>query len=802
MFRRGAVVNAALRRVHDGHGQVVSLVGEPGVGKSRLVREIVHSDATTGFSVLECGAGAHGGSAAYRPVVDLLHAYFRIQSHDDVDEIRARVAERLDALPALSTPHAALAILALLDVPVDDATWLAMDPPLRRRVTLDACIEIFVAESRRRSLLLVIEDLQGIDAETQALLDELAEHVASARLGILVNYRPEYQHTWSGADRHTLVRLHPLPAGAAADLLASLLGNDPRLSPLKAVLMERTDGNPFFLEECVQTLVESGALTGRRGQRRLLVNLTELPIPATVQAILATRIDRLPPDPKRLLQSAAVIGKEVPFAILRAVADQPDDVLQRALMQLQESQILYEAGLFPELRYTFKHALTHDVAYRGMLRSRRVALHARVVDAIESLGAERLAEEVDVLAHHALRGQMWSAAVGYARLAGQKAAQASANRSAAASFAQALQALAELPAGQTRNELEIDLRLDLGRALHPLGGQRQSITFAREACELAEALGDARRFIAANGLAASSLFFLGEYPGSIEAAERTLLAAETLGDLSLQLRARNQLAQPMAAIGRFRQAATHHAWIVAAADGFDFREHREHTSDPGIAARAYQAWCLAALGDEADAATIGERAITLAEALGHPYTLTFTLMFVGDVYLILGDVPRAVPILERAWELTRVWDFGLLTPTCASWLGAAYVESGRSVDGLALLESAVPCRDHVQESRMYMRLARGQLHVGQLDAAEASGLCGLEVATRRTERPHQALALQVLGEIAARREPPDTAAARRAFEEALHHAEASQMTRVAGACRERLAFLRDLAEPGHTEIVS
>ena len=243
---------------------------------------------------------------------------------------------------------------------------------------------------------------------------------------------PEYQHGWGSKTYYTQLRLDPLPPASADEFLQALLGDDPSLAPLKPLLIARTEGNPFFLEESVRTLVETGVLVGEPGAYRLARPLDGLQVPATVQAVLAARIDRLPPEEKRLLQTAAVIGTDVPLALLRAIADLPEEALHRGLAHLQAAEFLYETRLFPEPEYTFKHALTHEVAYGSLLLERRRGLHARLVEALEALAPERVAEQVERLAHHALRGEVWDKAVTYCQQAGARANDRAAFREAVA----------------------------------------------------------------------------------------------------------------------------------------------------------------------------------------------------------------------------------------------------------------------------------------------------------------------------------------------------------------------------------
>ena len=457
----------ALARAATGHGHIVAMVGEAGVGKSRLVYEFVHwrdfrpgRTLTGGWRVLESASVSYGKATPYFPVLDLLKRYVHVEESDDLRTIRAKVTGQVLTLDE-ALQEIIPALLSLLDALPDDSPFLKLEPPQRRQRILEALKRLLLRESQVQPLLLVFEDLHWIDAETQALLDSLVESLPTARLLLLVNYRPEYQHAWGSKTSYTQLRLDPLPPASADELLQALLGDDPSLAPLTRLLIARTEGNPFFLEESVRTLVETGALVGEPGAYRLAQSLPTIQVPATVQAVLAARIDRLSPEDKRLLQTAAVIGTEVPFPLLQAIGEVPEEALHRGLDHLQAAELLYETRLFPEREYTFKHALTHEVAYGGLLQERRRVLHGRIVEVLEALAAERLAEQVDRLAHHAVRGEVWDKAVTYCQQAGARAYDRAAFREAVASFEQALQALAHLPEDSDTRGLAIDLRLAL-----------------------------------------------------------------------------------------------------------------------------------------------------------------------------------------------------------------------------------------------------------------------------------------------------------------------------------------------------
>jgi class 3 adenylate cyclase len=353
-----------LALAQDGRGQLVAVMGEPGVGKSRLVFEFTRSHRTQDWLILEAGSVSYGKATSYLPVIDLLKAYFKVHEREAHREIREKVIGKLLALDRTLEPTLP-ALLALLDVPVEDAHWQALDPGQRRQRTLDAVKQLLLRESQGQPVLVVFEDLHWIDAETQALLDRLVESLPTAPLLLLVNYRPEYQHGWVSKTFYSQLRLDALPPESSGELLSALLGDDPALEPLKRLLVRR--GNPLFIEESIRTLVETGALAGERGAYRLTRPIQAIEVPATVQAILAARIDRLPAEDKQLLQTASVIDKDVPFVLLHTVAEAAEDAVQRALAHLQAAEFLNETSLFPDPEYTFKHALTHEVTYGTLL---------------------------------------------------------------------------------------------------------------------------------------------------------------------------------------------------------------------------------------------------------------------------------------------------------------------------------------------------------------------------------------------------------------------------------------------------
>jgi class 3 adenylate cyclase/tetratricopeptide (TPR) repeat protein len=772
-----------------GHGQVVALVGEAGVGKSRLVYEFAHSHHTQGWRVLESASVSYGKATPYFPVLELLKRYCHLEDHDDHRTIRAKVTGQvltLDEILQETTP----ALLALLDALPADSPFLALDPPQRCQRTLDALKRVLLRETQVQPLVLIFEDLHWLDAETQALLDSLIGSLPTARLLLLVNYRPEYQHGWGSKTYYTQLRLDPLHPASADELLQALLGDDASLAPLTRLLIARTVGNPFFLEESVRTLVETGVLVGQPGAYRLAQALPTIQVPATVQAVLAARMDRLPPQGKQLLQTAAVIGTEVTLPLLQAIADLPDEALYHHPAHLQAAEFLYETRLFPEREYTFKHALTHEVAYSSLLQERRRLLHAHIVGALEQQHADRLAEQVERLAHHALRGEVWDKAVAYLRQAGAKVAARSANREAVAYQEQALVALQHLPERHDTLAQAIDLRIALRQSLYPLGEFGRILEYLHEAETLAIALGDQHRLGWILVYMSNYFTITGNLDRAIELGQRALTVAEAVADLALQVEVNYRLGQVYWALGDYGQAIAYFKMNVVYLEGDLIRERFGMPGLPSVLSRDWLVRSLAEQGAFIEGRERGEDVVRLAEALAatidHPFSLSSAYYGVGHLYLRHGDVDKAIPALERSLEVCQVGHIRLLIISRASLLGYAYALAGRVAVALPLLEQAVEQAASMgftlHQSLMIAQLSEAYLMAGRMDEALTQAQGALELSREHQERGHQAWVHRLLGEIHSHPAPPEVEPAATHYRQALALAEELGMRPLQAHC--------------------
>jgi len=737
----------ALEKARGAQGQVVAAVGEPGVGKSRLLWEFIHSHRTQGWLVLESSSVSYGKASAYLPVIDLCKSYFRIEARDDARSIREKVTGKLltlDESPRAMVPG----FLSLLDVSTDDASWDTLDPGQRRRRTIDGLRRMLLRESQGQPLCLVFEDLHWVDTETQGLLDALVESLPTARLLLLVNYRPEYGHAWGSKTYYSQLRLDPLPAESADELLRTLLGEEEALEPLKRLLVERTEGVPLFLEESVRTLVETGALAGERGGYRLARPLDTIQAPATVQAILAARIDHLPPEDKTLLQTAAVIGKDVPFALLQAIAEISEETLRQGLGRLQGAEFLYETALFPELEYTFKHALTQEVAYGGLLQGRRRDLHARIVRAFETLYPGRAGERSSWLTFHAFRGEVWDRAVAYLRgsdpsldgfqsgfIGGENpgAAWWMGDHEHAVRAAQRELGAVPLAGPAWRVTLTVAMNLRLGQAHHSLGQYSRAADALRKNVELL--VGDMLHnscymaglpSVFSRAWLAYCLAERGEFGEGLAIGEEAIRIAEA-GDPGFSL------VVGCAGLGNVCVVKGDFARAVAVLEPGLPREPDEVIARMWPFAAAALGAAYTHLGRSGEALPLLEEAVERAETLKLKANHSLRVARLAEAYLGVGQAERAFSVAAQALDLAqehreRGYEAHVLRLLAAIELAREAPALDRAEEGyrkaLTLAEALGmrPLQAHCHRGlgRLYQR--RGDLEAGSSEVAVARDL--------------------------------------------------------------------------------
>jgi tetratricopeptide (TPR) repeat protein len=569
---------------------------------------------------------------------------------------------------------------------------------------------------------------------------------------------------------------------------------------LLQTIITRAAGNPFFLEELTWAVKEQRDHAGA------------LVLPDTIQSVLAARIDHLPPVEKRLLQTAAVIGTAVPVPLLQAIAEIPAEAVSQGLAHLQAAEFVYETQRFPEHVYTFKHALTHEVAYGSLLQERRRALHVRIVEALEALAGEgpygpaptpsrqRVAEQVERLAHHARRGEVWDKALAYCRQAGEKAIAHSAYREAKAYFEQALGASQHLPAQRDFLAQGIEIRLILDRVCLWLGDSQRGFDYLREAAALAQELDD-HRLLGRLATALTHYYWRkGDFETASEHGQQALIHATARGDIFEQARAHGMLGTVYFALGDYCRAADVLRESIAALRG-DLLQARSSPIIDAVRSRGWLVWTLAELGAFAEGRTCGEESVRIAEAAGHRSSTIFAQYMLGMLAIRQGDLPQAIGLLERALAGCRAADLVMYFHGVALRLGVAYAMCGRSAEARPLFEQGMVIGGTLEEGPLLK--GEGYLLAGNLAQASACAEQALMLSRTRKARGHEAWSLRLLGAIALHGNPPNVALAETHYRHALALADKLGMRPMQAHCHHGLGTLysqRGWVEQARTEL--
>jgi tetratricopeptide (TPR) repeat protein len=619
------------------------------------------------------------------------------------------------------------------------------------------------------------------------------ETLYTAAILLVVSYRPEYEDRWGTKGYYRRLQIDALPRDSAGELAQALLGGHQSLEGLRSLLVQRTEGNPLFLEESVRALAGTGTLVGRPGAYSLASPVTHIDVPASVRGVLAARIDRLAPAEKQLLQSASVIGREIPFGLLRYIANLPKEVLEGCISKLLADEFLYETALFGQSDYIFKHALTHEVAYGSLLLEQRRILHARIVEAIEKLYWDRLAEHVDRLASHARQGGLWSKAVAYLREAGRKAAGRSASKESVAYFEQALASLARLPEDRSSLEHALDLRFDLRNALLPLGELARILSLLDEAGRIARKLDDSRRLAWVSIYMSAHVWQVGRAADACAFAEEAETIAEQRADFSLRVAATFYVGQTHFVLGDYHRAESALRSSLRLLEGQTSKELSGLAGLPFVMAGSYLAWALAERGEFDEAILRGEEAVRLAEAADHRYSQILAWWRLACAFSLRGDFRHAVTLLERGVANARESSVTLLMPYAMWPLGHAYAHTGRSAEGLAMLSESLE-RLQALGSVAFDSLARTRfseacLLAGRVEDATAHAEQSLMAARERGERGHEAWALRAIGDVASHRGPAAIEEAETRYRQALKAAQELGMRPLLAHCHFGLAKL-------------
>ena len=760
-----------------GQGQVVAVAGEAGIGKSRLIGELHRGLPDHPILYLEGHCLPYATPIPCLPLVEVLRAACGIVETDGPDGVRDKLRSVLDR-SGMDALEAAPYLLHLLDPGEGGEVMVRFSPDVVKARTFEALRELSRRLAGRSPLVLVVEDLHWIDRTSEEYLATFVEVVAGARILLVTTHRPGYRPPWMDKSYATQIALQPLSSPESMSLVRDVIGAAEVDAPTVDMIVAKAEGNPFFAEELARTVTEGGSPGPG----------SSVPaVPDTVEEVLMARIDRLAAEDKRVLQAAAVIGRRrVPFLLLQAALDPPDEALRERLVRLRGAEFLFETRSASELEYTFKHALTHEVAYASLLPGQRRALHARIVDVLESWQREGREELVERLAHHAIGAEAWDKAVDYTRRAGLQALSRSAHRDAAAWFDEAIAALARLPERRELLEQAVDLRFELRNALFPLGQIEQDLSHLKAVEPIARALGDQRRLAWISAYMARDFTLLGDQDRALELGKRSLDIAIDLGEADLQVLTQAYLGSAHHALGNYRLGADlFRRSLAVSRRGAPPPAPRSARAGVGVLS------LLAGLvpgqarrvrrGDGLRRRERPHRAVGGPAARPHGRAVQPRLSPPPP-----GRSPAGRPLLERSLALCRTWNLTAWFPNVASSLGQAYALSGEIASGVDLLEQATAraasLRVVVNHAGEMAWLGEAYLLAGRRDEAATTARRALELARRHREQGNEAHVLRLLGEIASHQEPGDVGAAEGYYGQALALAREREMRPLAVQC--------------------
>lgn len=758
-----------------GQGRVSVVTGEAGIGKSRLLQEFVATLPASAHSLVMCECLPTGAARVLSPIARILRALIRKGEAADgvIDPLSI---ERLLRDAAIEGNLARAAVADSLGFSSDDPGWAGLDPPERLQIAVETVGQLLVTAGRQNPQIILLEDFHWADSETRALAGELAQRAMSARLLLIVTSRSHHEKPWRAWPAVRQMELRALSPEQTTAMLEDLLGSGHDLEELRHLLAVKTQGNPFFLEECVRSLEDSGSLERHSNGRQLVVPVAALEIPSTVQGVLAARIDSLPEDERSILVCGSVIGSRLDVGLLRNICPFAREQQLRCLSRLQQAGFLERTRIVPNLEYSFRHALIHDVAYGTILKSKRLLLHAKVLNAIERRSSRKLSGRIELLAHHASEAQHWPKAFAYNRRAARRAQTRSANREAGAFFKAALQALERCPRSPQYVAREIDTRLELFQVLSTLGRHEHTNRELLTCQALARQLNDERRLAKVASATAMDYWVKGDFNEALRIGRDALSKAVDMKDLDSEIEFTVRFGALCIDRGAFDEAC---GWLQAAIGkipGEALFKRFGLLVIASVGARTSLARALGEMGRFSDAVRVGDEGIRIADEAGHAFSQVYAQTFVGNALLRKGDFARSLAPLQRSFELCVATRAKMLYPLCAATLGYALVRLGQISEGVNLLEqaaSAAKQRDiKFQLSQELGWLGEAYLIAGDTEKAWTLANTALGYARKHGERGDEAWAHWLLGEICVR---SDSAAAEASFRSAERLASACGM---------------------------
>lgn len=724
-----AVLTGALRRAERGRGTCAILIGEAGIGKSRLTGELMRSPEAGAFTIA-------------------IWPQFPIRRLGDPDDLEAAACclalsvcgvvdgsavARLTAAAARNGGElAGEAMRELLGQLSVHPLWQGLDPAQKADFSVEGLVAAIRELSVERPLLILVEDAHWTRGLTNRLLDALAEGVEDARVLVLITSRPDTPGGWTAPDSVHALALEPLEPLQADEFLDHWLGHSPSLADLKARVAAQSQGVPLYLEESLRTLETTGAIVGSPGRYSLGKADARMALPATVHGLLASRIDALEPGPRRVLMHAAVIGTSVDLGLLRAVSPIPAAELPSALARLEQSGFFARSRLLPNLELTFRHALVQEVAYATLTKRERQPLHGRVLHALRRRSDRNLPNRAELIAHHAFYAENWPLACAYGRRAGRRAEMRCKHFDAGRFYEQALKALDHLPDTRRNTQRRIDLWVGIPLVLLPQGRQLAGDPL-EEARDMALGIDDRIRYARATSLKASFQWVYGVLDGAIALSRSALDHLGNQGTMELRIQGLMRLGGMLVDKGHFPEAQEKLEQARSLALAHAPRARFGLTAVAVAITAAYQGRCLAELGRDEEAVRVMLHALDIAEGVGHAFSVSSVKVHLALVHIIGERFAEALPLLKDAVTITEATRLHIFQPITLGALGYAIARTGGSAEGARLLNASLEQAHILNHSLPRPRILNWMsdlaLETAQHDTAIGCAAKALSIAT-------------------------------------------------------------------------
>jgi len=743
--REMETMKEAYERARSGSGQVVGMVGEAGVGKSRLLIELRNMLPKEEYTYLEGQCLHYGGSMAYLPLLDILKSYFEIKEEDREYIIKKKVAKKIfhfneklnSTVPSFQE---------ILSLKVEDAAYLQLEPGAKKLRTFEAIRDLLVCESEKKPLVVAIEDLHWIDSSSEEFLSYLIDWLAGTHILLILLYRPEYTHTWGSKSYYIKIGVDQLSTKSSAQLVQNILEGGAVVPKLGELILNRAGGNPLFVEELTHSLVENGSIQKKDHQYVLTKEASEIEVPDSIQGIIAARIDRVEENLKRIMQVASVIGREFAYRILQTITGMREE-LKSSLINLQGLEFIYEKRLFPELEYIFKHALTQKVAYNSLLQKRRKEIHEKIGSAIEDLYPDRLEEYYELLAYHYVRSDNKEKAVEYLDLANQKAAKLSAMEDAKSYFDEAMRFLDTQPDTAVNQQQRVTILVNqrvVFSLLFQLPDYYDLLTrYEQMAIDLGNQ-GLLGRFFVEMGFCQ---WWIGNYDHAIQTLGKGAELCETSGAFEYTGTAYTMLQLVHLSKGDHEQV-------------FSFKKEALRTTEQQFNLYVY-VWAFVTASRACThlerwdgAIENGKEALKVAEEFSDNSLISFAACAICQAYFAKGELDRAIEYGELAVQKAP-------TPADKIWaqslLAMAWCRAGKLQQGIETLAKIVTAhkkgRFRFGEVGCTIMLGGGYFLAGEYDKAIQTLKEGLELAELSGMKYFIGLAHLFLGQAALKTNP-------------------------------------------------